>query len=88
VIKLDFKNIGLQFCTCTYIEIMTGLGISLYLLFMHNYTLSVLSAIVFAPLIIFHYVISRIPSDRWEKTCNTRSCGPNSNRLHITRASS
>jgi hypothetical protein len=88
MIKLDFKNIGLQLCTCTYIEIMTGVGISLYLLFMHNYALSVLSAIVFAPLIIFHYVISRIPSDRWEKRCDTGSCGSNSNRLHITRASS
>ncbi|HEY7756869.1 MAG TPA: hypothetical protein VIA08_01415 [Nitrososphaeraceae archaeon] len=87
MIKLDFKNIGLQLCTCTYIEIMTGIGISLYLLFMHDYTLSVLSAIVFAPLIIFHYVISRIPSDRWEETCDTGNCGANARRLHFTRAS-
>jgi len=88
VIKLDFKNIGLHLCTCIYIEIMTGLGISLYLLFMQNYTLSVLSAIIFAPLIIFHYVISRISSERWEKTCDIGSCKTNSRRLHFTSASS
>ena len=88
VIKLDFKNIGLQLCTCTYIEIMTGLGISLYLLFMQNYTLSILSAIIFAPLIVFHYVISRIPNGKWEKTCDIGNCVSSSRRLHFTRASS
>ena len=88
VIKLDFKNIGLQLCTCTYIEIMTGLGISLYLLFIHHYTLSVLNAIIFAPLIVFHYVISRIPSERWEKTCDIGNCDSSSRRLRFTRASS
>jgi hypothetical protein len=88
VIKIDFKNIGLQLCTCTYIEIMTGFGISLYLLFIHNYTLSVLNAIIFAPLIVFHYVISRIPSGRWEKTCDIGNCDSSSRRLRFTRASS
>jgi hypothetical protein len=88
VLKPDLKNIGLQLCTCTYIEIMTGLGISLYLLFMHNYTLSILSAIIFAPLIVFHYVISRIPSGRWEETCGIGNCNSNLSRLHFTRASS
>jgi hypothetical protein len=87
MIKIDFKNIGLQLCTCTYIEIMTGLGISLYLLFTQNYTLSALSAIIFAPLIIFHYVISRIPSAKWEKTCDIGSCNLNSRRLHFTKGS-
>lgn len=85
LIKIDFKSIALQLCTCTYIEIMTALGISLYLLFIHNYTLSVLSAIIFAPLIVFHYVISRLPSGRWEKTCNIGNCGSNPRRLHFAR---
>jgi len=85
MIKIDFKGIGLQLCTCTYIEIMTGLGISLYLLFMHNFTLSVLSAIIFAPLIVFHYVISRLSSGRWENSCDTGNCGSSSGRLHFTR---
>jgi hypothetical protein len=88
VIKIDFKSIGLQLCTCTYIEIMTGVGISLYLLFMHNYALSILSAIIFSPLIVFHYLISRIPSGRLEKTCDIGSCGSSSGRLHFTRISS
>lgn len=87
MIKIDFKNIGLQLCTCTYIEIMTGVGISLYLLFLHNYTLSLLSAIIFAPLIVFHYLISRIPSGRLEKKCDIGSCGSSSGRLHFTRVS-
>jgi hypothetical protein len=88
MVKLDFKNIGLQLCTCTYIEIMTGLGISLYLLCTQNYTLSVLSAIIFAPLIVFHYAISRIPSTKWEKTCDIGSCDFSSRRLHFTKGSS
>jgi hypothetical protein len=67
---------------------MTGLGISLYLLFTQNYTLSVLSAIIFAPLIVFHYAISRIPSTKWEKTCDIESCDFSSRRLHFTKGSS
>ena len=88
MIKIDFKNIGLQLCTCTYIEIMTGLGISLYLLFIHNYILSALSAIMFAPLIVFHYAISRVPSERWENSCGTEKCVSSSGRLHFTKVSS
>jgi hypothetical protein len=56
---LRLKEIGLQLCTCTWIEIMTGAGISLYLLVaMHNYVLAALSAGLFAPLIGFHFVIT------------------------------
>jgi hypothetical protein len=85
VIKIDFKSIGLQLCTCTYIEIMTALGISLYLLFTHDYVLSVLSAIIFTPLIVFHYVISRLLSGRRENTCDIGNCDSGSSRLHFTR---
>lgn len=85
MIKIDFKDIGLRLCTCTYIEIMTGLGISLYLLAMHNYPLSALSAIIFAPLIVFHYVISRLSSGKWEDSCDSGNCGSSSGRLHFRR---
>jgi hypothetical protein len=85
MIRIDFKNVGLQLCTCIWIEIMTGLGISLYLLLMHNYTLSGLTAMIFTPLIVFHYVISRLSVGREEETCNTRSCGTSTTRLRFTK---
>jgi hypothetical protein len=53
------KDIGLQLCTCTWIEIMTGVGVTLYLVLgMHNYLLAALAAGLFVPLIVFHFVIS------------------------------
>lgn len=59
--KLKLKQIGLQLCTCTWIEIMTGAGVALYLvLAMHNYVLAALAAGLFAPLIVFHFVITLI----------------------------
>jgi hypothetical protein len=59
--KLKLKEIGLQLCTCTWIEIMTGVGVTLYLvLAMHNYVLAVLAAGLFAPLIGFHFAITLI----------------------------
>ena len=59
--KLKLKEIGLQLCTCTWIEILAGAGITLYLLVaMHNYVLAALSAGLFAPLIGFHFVITLI----------------------------
>jgi hypothetical protein len=58
---LKLKEIGQQLCTCTWIEIMTGAGVTLYLLLaMHNYVLAALAAGLFAPLIGFHFVITMI----------------------------
>jgi hypothetical protein len=58
---LKLKEIGQQLCTCTWIEIMTGAGVTLYLvLAMHNYGLAALAAGLFAPLIGFHFVITMI----------------------------
>ena len=59
--KLKLKEIGLDLCTCTWIEIMTGAGVTLYLVVaMHNYVLAALAAGLFAPLIGFHFVITLI----------------------------
>jgi hypothetical protein len=56
--KLRLKEIGLQLCTCTWIEIMTGAGVVLYLILaMNDYILAGLAAGLFAPLIAFHFVI-------------------------------
>jgi hypothetical protein len=56
----DLKYIVLQLCTCTWIEIMTGAGITLYLTYLHSYILAVLTLAVFAPLIGFHFVMARL----------------------------
>ena len=58
---MKLKEIGLQLCTCTWIEIMTGAGVTLYLvLAMHNYVLAALAAGLFAPLIAFHFIVTLI----------------------------
>jgi hypothetical protein len=58
---MRLKEIGLQLCTCTWIEIMTGAGVVLYLILaMNDYILAGLAAGIFAPLIVFHFVITWI----------------------------
>lgn len=51
---VSLKYVALQLCTCTWIEIMTGTGIVLYMLYLGNYMLAGITAAAFAPLIIFH----------------------------------
>lgn len=59
--KVKLKELGLQLCTCTWIEIMTGAGVTLYLFVaLHSPYLAALAAGLFAPLIGFHFVISLI----------------------------
>jgi hypothetical protein len=57
---VNLKHIALQLCTCTWIEIMTGAGIMLYMLYLGNYTLAAIIVAVFAPLIGFHFAVSKI----------------------------
>jgi hypothetical protein len=58
---MRLKEIGLQLCTCTWIEIMTGAGVVLYLILaMNDYILAGLAAGLFAPLIVFHFAITLI----------------------------
>ena len=57
---MNLKHVGLQLCTCTWIEIMTCIGIASYLVYLYNYDLAVLTLIVFAPLIIFHFAITKL----------------------------
>lgn len=46
---------------------MTGAGVTLYLILaMHNYILAALTAGLFAPLIVFHFVITVISKRRDE----------------------
>ena len=59
-ITVNLKHIALQLCTCTWIEIMTGAGIIVYMLHLGNYTLAAITVAVFAPLIGFHFAVSKI----------------------------
>jgi hypothetical protein len=59
-ITVNLKHIALQLCTCTWIEIMTGAGIVLYMLYLGNYTLAAITVAVFAPLIGFHFAVSKV----------------------------
>lgn len=61
---MNLKYVALQLCTCTWIEIMTGAGITLYLLYLQNYNLAALTVAAFAPLIGFHFAIDKLSSDK------------------------
>jgi hypothetical protein len=56
----SLKHVAMQLCTCTWIEIMTGAGITLYMLYLGNYMLAAVTAVAFAPLILFHFAITKI----------------------------
>jgi hypothetical protein len=59
------KKIVLELCTCTWIEILTGAGITLYLFFgLHDPKLAVLTIGLFAPLIAFHFAINSLAQRR------------------------
>ena len=61
----SLKKIALELCTCTWIEILTGAGITLYLLFgLHYPMLAVLTIGLFAPLIAFHFAVSSLSARR------------------------
>ena len=51
---VNLKHIALHLCTCTWIEIMTGAGIILYMLYLGNYTLAAITVAEVGPLIGMH----------------------------------
>ena len=52
---------------------MTGAGIILYMLYLGNYALAAITATVFAPLIGFHFAISKVQHTNveWKPTRKT-----------------
>ena len=44
-------------CTCTSIELMTAIGVTSYLIYLEELILTLISGIVFAKLIVFHFVM-------------------------------
>jgi hypothetical protein len=63
---VNLKHIALQLCTCTWIEIMAGAGITLYLLYLGNYALAAITVALFAPLIGFHFAVSKFENSNVE----------------------
>jgi len=51
------KHRLLFLCTCTGLELMTALGVTAYLTYLGQTTLALISAIVFAKVIAFHFII-------------------------------
>lgn len=51
------KENPLWFCTCTALEIMTASGVTAYLLYLGHTTTALISGIVFAKVIAFHFMI-------------------------------
>lgn len=74
---MSLKAIALKLCTCTWIEIMTGIGVTLYLAYLHEYRLATLSACLFSPLIGFHFAIDRLsgkePNVQWKQNKSQRT---------------
>ena len=68
------KYIALQLCTCTWIEIMTGAGITLYLIYLQSYMLAALTLAIFSPLIGFHFVMARLSNSEENYSCSSSSC--------------
>lgn len=61
-------------CTCTGLELMTAIGVTAYLVYLGQTTLALISAIVFAKVIVFHFVVDiydRIKSKKKPHSCNT-----------------
>ena len=63
------KEIALQLCTCTWLEIMTCVGVTLYLLYHLEYSLAFITVAVFSPLIGFHFAISKTSNNDYCTTC-------------------
>ncbi|HSF28297.1 MAG TPA: hypothetical protein VLA53_04670 [Nitrosopumilaceae archaeon] len=60
----------LLLCTCTYIEIMTAVGVTGYLLFLNKPMLAIISAAVFLPLILFHFIMDKTAKKSISKNCS------------------
>ena len=51
------KNKLLFLCTCTGIELATAIGVTSYLMYLGEEILALISGIVFAKLIVFHFIM-------------------------------
>ncbi len=75
---MNLKYVALQLCTCTWIEVMTCIGIASYVVYIHSYNLAILTLIVFAPLIVFHFAITKLSKKEGCSIIRCRIKYPNS----------
>jgi hypothetical protein len=54
---IHMKEKLLRLCTCTAIEVMTAIGVTGYLLYLEEPILALISGVVFAKLIVFHFIM-------------------------------
>ncbi|AFS83518.1 hypothetical protein NSED_08630 [Candidatus Nitrosopumilus sediminis] len=47
----------LFFCSCTFIEIITAIGVTTYLYYLGESILFLISLIIFGKLILFHFIM-------------------------------
>jgi hypothetical protein len=57
---MNLKHIALQLCTYTWTEIMSGARITFYTLHLGNLALTATTVMVLAPLIGFHFAVSKV----------------------------
>ncbi|HSA98241.1 MAG TPA: hypothetical protein VLF17_04105 [Candidatus Nitrosotenuis sp.] len=60
-------------CTCTGLELMTALGVTAYLTYLGQTTLALISAIIFAKVIVFHFTIDIYDRLKSRKTLHSRN---------------
>ena len=53
--------------TCTSLELLTAVGVSVYLFYLGQITLAVISGIVFSKVIVFHFIIDYIDKKNMKK---------------------
>lgn len=63
------KEIALQLCTCTWLEIMTCIGVTLYLVYNSQFYLALITILIFSPLIGFHFAVSKTSNDEYCDSC-------------------
>lgn len=66
---MNVKEIALQLCTCTWLELMTCIGVTLYLVYNSEYYLALITIVVFSPLIAFHFAVSKTSNDEYCASC-------------------
>jgi hypothetical protein len=66
---MNVKEIALQLCTCTWLEIMTCIGVTLYLVYNSEYYLALITIVVFSPLIAFDFAVSKTSNDEYCASC-------------------
>ena len=55
-----------------YLDRETGVGLTLYLIYLNGYVLAAITASVFAPIIGFHFIMTRISDS--EDYCKKSRC--------------